>query len=133
MSNEIINPLWIYLINTLSNLGDFLFGVLIFLVAGCIFGIIMYVIWRTTEYSPNYDEDVEKDKLIVLMLKRAMIILTLVSVLSTIVPSEKTMYTMLVANYVTVENLEITGDTITDMVDYIFEKVDELGEQYEIR
>jgi hypothetical protein len=42
------------------------------------------------------------------------------------IPSEKTMYAMLAASYITEENIDKAGNTVTDMVDYIFDKVDEL-------
>ena len=40
-----------------------------------------------------------------------------------IIPSQKTMYTMLVANFVTYENVETATESIKDSVDYIFEKL----------
>lgn len=128
MSNPIINPLWIYLIDVLNSLGGLLLAILIFSGAGLLVGFIMYVIWRTDSYSPNYDEDVEANKTYKRLLKRGTIIFTVSALLFTLIPSEKVMYTMFVATYITEENVELTSDTIVDMVDYIFEKVDELGE-----
>ena len=128
MSNPIINPLWIYLIDVLNSLGGLLLAILIFAGAGLIVGFIIYMIWITDSYSPNYDEDVEVNKTYQRLLKRGTIIFTVSALLFTLIPSEKVMYTMFVATYITEENVEITGDDITDMVDYTFEKVDELGE-----
>ncbi len=39
------------------------------------------------------------------------------------IPSQETMYKMLVTNYVTYENAEIATDAIKDSVDYIFDKL----------
>lgn len=128
MSNPIINPLWIYLIYVLHSLRGLLVVILTFAVAGLIVGFIIYMIWRTDSYSPNYDEDVEANKTYQRLLKRGTIIFTVSALLFTLIPSEKVMYTMLVSSYITQENIELTGDAIEDMVDYIFEKVDELGE-----
>lgn len=128
MSNPIISPLLIYLIDVLHSLSGLLVAVLIFAGAGLVVGFIMYVIWRTDSYSPNYDEDVEDNKTYQRLLKRGAIIFTVSALLFTLIPSEKVMYTMLVSSYITQENIELTGDAIEDMVDYIFEKVDELGE-----
>lgn len=128
MSNPIINPLWIYLIDVLNSLGGLLLAILIFAGVGLIVGFIIYMIWRTDSYSPNYDEDVEANKTYQRLLKRGAIIFTVSALLFTLIPSEKVMYTMLVSSYITQENIELTGDAIEDMVDYIFEKVDELGE-----
>lgn len=128
MSNPIINPLWIYLIDVLHSLSGLLVAILIFAGAGLVVGFNIYVIWRTDSYSPNYDEDVEDNKTYQRLLKRGAIIFTVLALLFTLIPSEKVMYTMLVSSYITQENIELTGDAIEDMVDYIFEKVDELGE-----
>lgn len=128
MSNPIINPLWIYLIDVLNSLGGLLLAILIFAGAGLIVGFIIYMIWITDSYSPSYDEDVEVNKTYQRLLKRGTIIFTVSALLFTLIPSEKVMYTMFVATYVTEENVELTGDAIEDMVDYTFEKVDELGE-----
>ena len=128
MSNPIINPLWIYLINVANNLQGLCLALTIFSGAGLFVGCAFYFMWRQDSYSSTYEEDVKTDKVYQRILKRIAIILTISSLLVTLVPSEKVMYTMLVANYVTEENIEITTDALTDMVDYIFEKVDELGE-----
>lgn len=45
------------------------------------------------------------------------------------IPTKETMYQMLVANYVTDKNIEIAADVIKDSVDYIFEKIEEVGEE----
>ena len=128
MSNPIINPLWIYLINVANNLQDLCVALTIFSGAGLLIGCVLYFIWRQDSYSSTYEEDVKADKVYQRILKRVAIILTISSLFVTLVPSEKVMYTMLVANYVTEENIEITTNALTNMVDYIFEKVDKLGE-----
>lgn len=128
MSNPIINPLWIYLIHVLSNLGGLSLVIAIFSGIGLLIGCILYFIWEDDIYSPNYEDDIEANKLYQRILKRVAIIFAVAVLLFTLIPSEKIMYTMLVSNYITQENIELTGDAIEDMVDYIFEKVDELGE-----
>jgi formate hydrogenlyase subunit 3/multisubunit Na+/H+ antiporter MnhD subunit len=128
MSNPIINPLWIYLINVLSNLGDIVFVISIFAGAGFLIGIIVYLFWRVDSYWYKDEEDVSKDKIYRKFLKLGAIILTVLSLLIAVIPSEKIMYTMMTSNYITQENVELTGDAIENMVDYIFKKVDELGE-----
>lgn len=127
MNNPIINPLWIYLIDLLNNLNDCLFALSLFLGAGLFVGFIFYFLWRGSEYSSRCDEDIENNKLYKCFLKRGVIIFIILSVLDAVIPSEKVMYTMFVSSYITQENIELTSDAITDMVDYIFEKVDELG------
>ena len=128
MSNPIINPLWIYLIHVLSNLGNLAIGIAIFSGAILLIGCIFYFIWIGDSYSPSYEDDIEANKLYQRILKRVAIIFSVASLLIVVIPSEKIMYTMIVSNYITQENIELTCDAIEDMVDYTFEKVDELGE-----
>lgn len=128
MSNPIINPWWIYFINVLDNIGVTAIILSVFGGAGLVVGGLFYFMWRHDSYSPTYEDDVEMNNIYKRMLKRVATITTLALMLNALIPSEKVMYTMFVANYVTVENLELTGEAVTDMVDYIFEKVDELGE-----
>lgn len=56
--------------------------------------------------------------------RRATIACTIMLVLFSLIPSQKTMYKMLVANFVTYENVETATDAIKDSVDYIFDKLD---------
>lgn len=128
MSNPIINPWWIYLIDVLNSLRNVCLAAFIFLGIGLLLGGVIYIIWRVDEYSSDYEDDVNANKMYQRMLKLGTIIFTIVVLLFTLIPSEKVMYTMFVATYITEENVEITSDAITDVVDYIFEKVDELGE-----
>lgn len=51
----------------------------------------------------------------------AVLIISLLAVV--FIPSKETMYKMLVANYVTYENVETATDAIKDSVDYIFDKL----------
>lgn len=128
MSNPIINPLWIYLIHVLSNLGNLAIAIAVVSGAVLLIGCIFYFIWKGDSYSPTYEDDIKANKLYQRILKRVAIIFAVASLLIVVIPSEKIMYTVLVSNYVTQENIELTGDAIENMVDYIFEKVDELGE-----
>lgn len=118
MSNAIINPLWIYFIEVFGTIKEASIGVLSFSVVGLMIVCIFYF--------TSWDD--ENDELYKRVAKWG-VILTVVSMLFTIfIPSERTMYTMFAASYITKENVELTTDALTDAIDYIFEKVDELGE-----
>ena len=56
--------------------------------------------------------------------KISIIPLIISSVMCIAIPSKDTMYKMLVAKYVTYENIDKAADTIKDGVDYIFDKLD---------
>lgn len=129
MSEFIINPMWIYLIDLFSNLKSLSLLLLILVSVSFVMCAIGYVVWRACEFGCEYDEDIEMDKAFKRAFKIGAIILTATSLLYTVVPSEKTMYAMMVATYVTPENVELTGETIKDIVDYVFEKAGELGEE----
>ena len=57
-------------------------------------------------------------------LKLSIIPIVITSVMYIAIPSEETVYKMLVSKYVTYENIDKATDTIKDGVDYIFEKLD---------
>ena len=128
MSNPIINPLWIYLIDVAGSIITVAVTLMVLLGVGLVFGATFYIMWRVNEYYEDDDDDVRDNKLFLRLLKRGAIAFALSALLVTFIPSEKTMYTMFAASYITEENVELTGDAIKDTVDYIFEKVDELGE-----
>lgn len=131
MSNPIINPIWIYFINILSKLGGLCKGVSITLVIVLTLLTAIYLIWRVDSFYPNDKDDVEFNDFCKRGFKNAIITTIILIILAVVIPSEKIMYAMLASNYITPANLEMTGDTITDMVDYVFEKVDELDNKDE--
>lgn len=56
-------------------------------------------------------------------IKKGTIACIAVTVLGCAIPSQETMYTMLVSSLVTYENVETVGNAIKDSVDYIMDKV----------
>ena len=46
MSNPVINPLWIYIINVAGNLSDFVDVISTLLLVGAMLGTGFYIIWR---------------------------------------------------------------------------------------
>lgn len=129
MTDFIINPMWIYLVDLFSNLKGLLELLLILGSVSFVMCAIGYVIWRADVGAFVYDEEIEKGKKFKRAFKIGAIVLSATSLLYTVVPSEKTMYAMMAATYVTPENIELTGEAITEIVDYVFEKAGELGEE----
>lgn len=124
----IINPLWFYLIDILSTIKEtFFIGyviVIIMLTAG-VAGIAYYIIGIEC-VDCGMSEDNYNDlwkKMFLKPFKCISIAAIVVSCLTVFIPKEETMYKMMVANYVTYENVEIATDAIQDGVDYIMDKI----------
>lgn len=115
---SIISPWIFYLINLLSNISN-LCSILTFVLSLIFSGLILY------QWITRLDLDDEIWESFIKWRKRTVITL-LISILGLIsIPTEKTMYQMLIANYVTDKNIETATDVIKDSVDYIFEKIEE--------
>lgn len=107
----IINPMYLYLIEVLHNLdavNHIVFGVLLFIV---ISGCCMYTIDDYTR------EAINTNKSIVAVVLTAFMVSLLIAVL---VPTKDVMYKMLIASYVTTDNIQIVNDAIkTNLQDYL--------------
>lgn len=115
----IISPWWIYLIDLFNNLKEVL-GVALFLL-GCT-AVALLVIWLFS--SLDYNE-----RLIVACkkyLKKSVIWLCVSNLLFTVIPSKNTMYTMIVLDNVTTDNIQAIGKTGKDVVDYITDQIDKI-------
>jgi uncharacterized membrane protein len=114
MNTPIINPLWIYLIDIANEL-----DLLSMLAVGICVVMVLVSIGMVSEGYKDY-----------LKLGKKALVFGVISLIVLIfTPSEDTMYKMLVTSYITPQNIEVTGETITDTVDYIFEKVEQLQEE----
>lgn len=115
----IISPWWIYLIDLFNNLKEVL-GVALFLL-GCT-AVALLIIWLFS--SLDYNE-----RLIVACkkyLKKSVIWLCVSNLLFTVIPSKNTMYTMIVLDNVTTDNIQAIGKTGKDVVDYITNQIDKI-------
>ncbi len=59
--------------------------------------------------------------------RKCSIPLAITLVLFAFIPSEKTLYKMMVANIATYENIDLTAETIEDAFDHVIDKLIELG------
>lgn len=115
----IVSPWVFYLIDTISNLFAALMLVVI-VSAGT-----AAVAWLISLIG-------EEETIIKKWTKRIyppLIVCIISLIIMVFIPSQETMYKMLVANFVTYENVETATDVIKDSVDYIFEKLDEEEEE----
>lgn len=115
----VINMWWFYLIDVLDKFGGFAMFVSI---AGAFVLAIAPFIASDAMLSK------EDGKAFWKSYKKG-IIAWVVSVLALVaIPSKDTMYAMLVAQNVTYENVELAGNVVTDVVDYIIDAVDQLND-----
>ena len=120
MSSPIINPWVVYWISVASNF-SLIFTIVLIL---CVFGLVVFICMWVEGCDDN-------TKLAVIGKHGTigcMIAMLVSTVIVAIIPSEKTMYTMLVTKYITVENINAGTETVKSAVDYVFEKIDELND-----
>ena len=115
----IISPWLIYLINLFDNLNVLLSAVL-FLLGGALATLL--IIWFFNSMDQNDNCIVACKK----CLKKLIIWLCVSSLLSTAIPSKNTMYTMIVLDNVTTDNIQAIGKTGKDVVDYITDQIDKI-------
>ena len=128
--NYVVNPMLFYW----SNVSDTAKAVSI--VAAIVIGIVCFVsfiigvgnIGYVLSYGGNEDSDDYKLGIKSLKLARKCIVPLVISLMISIfIPSEKTIYKMMVANVATYENIDLTADTIEDAFDHVIDKLVELG------
>ena len=117
----IINPLWFYLINVADNLIDVLWtlGGTIIVISGAI--MVMYFLGV---FESDFKEYLKRAK-------KFFILGILMTILGGFIPTKTTCYQMMTASMITPNNLEIAGETATNVVDYIVDSVDKLIEDNE--
>ena len=117
----IISPWLIYLIDLFDNLKGLLTIALILL--GCA-AVVLSIIWFIG--SVDYEQDEDPIVTCKKHLKQSVIWLCVSGLLFTAIPSKDTMYTMLVLENVTNENIQDIGKTGKDMVDYSVDQIDKV-------
>ena len=111
--NYIVNPNWFYWVNVLTDLNIVCF------VPAIISGIILAIIVIGSTIDLCFDDF---KKLVVICA-----IIFAISVLGAIfIPTEETMLKIMIAKYVTKENLNMTVDGIKSAVDYIVNAMKEI-------
>ena len=117
----IINPWLVYLIDLFGNLKGLL-TVALFLL-GCV-AVVLLIIWffGSMDYEQDYEPIVACKK----NLKKSVIWLCVSGLLFTVIPSKDTMYTMIVLDNVTTDNIQAIGKTSKDVIDYITDQIDKV-------
>jgi hypothetical protein len=122
----IINPWVFYWIDVIDNMRIvFIIFLVIFIITACVSaGTWAYT--ASGESNMSKEDDIRVGKNVKKILRLALIFTAVFAIMTTLLPSKKTMYTMVIVQSVTPNNIEAVGDTITGAVDYITEKVEEI-------
>lgn len=127
---NVINPIWFYLcdmfeiVKTGAAIASGMIGIACFL--AYVFG------WFITITNASYGEDDidYKEGLALKATAKKLIIPFIIAFsINIFVPSEKTVYKMMVANLATYENIDIAADTIEEAFDHVIDKLVELGDK----
>lgn len=126
----IINPWIMYVIGLANNISCVFKSFIIFLLTTMIvvatIGFIKFV-----ENYDNFDEFLDKYHTAVKWFKKGCVSLIIAGIVMILIPSEKTLYSMVVLENVTPNNIEIAGNTGKDVIDYLFDKIDQMNDEEE--
>ena len=114
-----INPIWFYLMNTLTGLKVFLCVIGGFTLVISIFMLIGWWIDSGIDIS-DMDDD---EKRLVSIFKKVIIASFILLFIGILTPSKETCIEMMIASQVTHENVTATKEEIYEIVDYITDKV----------
>ena len=118
----IISPIWFYLVNLASKVGDFAMALII---GGVILTAILAVFLLVVETEGDFESEEERRRWYG-YLKKGIITIIAAGVLYCAVPSETTCYKMMAAQVVTSDNIATVGKTGEDIINYIVESVKEI-------
>lgn len=128
--NYVVNPMLFYWSNVSDTVKAVSMVVAIAIGIACLACFIIGVanIGYVLSYGGNEDSDDYKMGIEFLKWAQKCIVPLVISLmLSIFIPSEKTIYKMMVANVATYENIDLTADTIEDAFDHVIDKLVELG------
>ena len=120
----IISPWSIYFADVLPSLGNI--GLAIGIIATAAF-LVVIIFWGIASLD-GLDEETNKS-FHKLLFKICLPILLVGYLIFVLMPSKKTIYTMMVVKQITPHNIEILGDSAKDVVDYITDEIKELTKE----
>ena len=116
----IINPMWFYWIDVLDNL-NIAFGIACMI---CVFSTVIPFVLCFMLDDRKEDEKQAK-KILNKVYKISLVIFIISSIVTCLIPSQDTMYKMLIAHSATYENVESVYQTIEDSATKIIESLTE--------
>mgnify|MGYP004487653753 CR=1 FL=1 len=127
---NVINPIWFYLWDVFNIVKTFA------AIAAGLIGIAWlctYVSgWWLTTANAHYGEndcDYREGLGLKASAKKLVMPFIITFTIAIFVPSEETVYKMMVANLATYENIDIAADTIEEAFDHVIDKLVELGDK----
>lgn len=118
----VISPIWFYLVNLFSKVGDFAMALII---GGIILAGILTLMIIIIETEGDFESEKERRRWYS-CLKKIVITVIAAGVLYCVAPSETTCYEMMAAQVVTPDNISAVGKTSEDIINYIVESVKEI-------
>lgn len=122
----IISPIWFYLVNLFSKVGDFAMALII---GGIILTALFAIFLLVVETEGDFES--EERRRWYGYLKKGIITIIAAGVLYCAIPSETTCYKMMAAQVVTPDNISTVGKTSEDIINYIVESVKEITDSNE--
>lgn len=126
----IINPWIMYVIGLANNISLIFTAVIVFLFVAIIIAAALGFFQFIENYD-NFDEFLEEYHTAVKWFKKGCVSLIIAGIVMILIPSEKTLYSMVVLENVTPNNIEIAGNTGKDVIDYLFDKIDQMNDEEE--
>ena len=123
----VISPIWFYLVNLFSKVGDFAMALII---GGIILAGILTLMIIIIETEGDFESEEERRRWYS-CLKKIVITVIAAGVLYCAAPSETTCYEMMAAQVVTPDNISTVGKTSEDIINYIVESVKEITDSNE--
>ena len=116
MGTPIINPLVFYFADIVDTLKNFCSNVFVIVM------LLLLILAALT--FVDTDSDSEKIRKQMIMLQKPMIICLIIGLLSLLLPSEKMIYKMVAASFVTQENVKMTGDKFDEYFNQLVKAIE---------
>ena len=126
---KIINPFFVYLAGVSESLAlAFIFVILAFFILAMVFNIYYLFSVEDLKHNNKTEEALKKiDK----KRKKYTVCFFVSMIIVATVPSKDTIYAMIAFNALTEENVKKIGNTGKDVVDYVFDKIEEISKDQE--
>lgn len=124
---SIISPIWFYLVNLFSKVGDF---AMVLFIGGIILTVIFAIFLLVVETEGDFESEEERRRWYG-YLKKGIITIIAAGIIYCAIPSETTCYKMMAAQVVTPDNISTVGKTSEDIINYIVESVKEITDSNE--
>ena len=123
----IISPIWFYLVNLFSKVGNFAMALII---GGIILTVIFAICLFIVETEGDFESEEERKRCYG-YLKMGIITIIAIGIMYCAIPSETTCYKIMAAQVVTPDNISTVGKTSEDIINYIVESVKEITDSNE--